>query len=93
MDFRFRKKISRLRRSGDSRRDEEDYPAAHGDLAGCRLGARHGRGRRPNRNVERLTVGDVAPAFTLRSRDGKRKVSLADFKGKKPVALVFGSYT
>lgn len=37
--------------------------------------------------------GDVAPLFTLESQDGKSKTSLADFKGKKPVVLFFGSYT
>ena len=38
-------------------------------------------------------VGDVAPAFTLKSLDGKSETDLASFKGKKPVLLFFGSYT
>lgn len=38
-------------------------------------------------------VGDTAPAFTLKSHDGKSETSLASFKGEKPVVLFFGSYT
>ena len=40
-----------------------------------------------------LKVGDEAPDFELRRLDGKGKVKLSSFKDKKPVALVFGSYT
>ena len=35
-----------------------------------------------------LSIGDPAPAFTLRDAEGK-DVSLSDFKGKKNVVLVF----
>jgi hypothetical protein len=36
-----------------------------------------------------------APAtdFTLTSPDGKTTITLSDYKGKKPVALIFGSFT
>lgn len=37
-------------------------------------------------------VGTKAPDFTLTDLDG-RKVSLADFKGKKHLLLEFGSIT
>lgn len=37
-------------------------------------------------------VGTEAPDFTLADLDG-RKVSLADFRGKKHVLLEFGSIT
>ena len=37
-------------------------------------------------------VGTAAPAFKLKSQDGKTEVDLAALKGK-PVMLVFGSYT
>jgi peroxiredoxin len=40
-----------------------------------------------------LKVGDAAPDFSLQSPDGKQKVTLSNFKNKKPVVLVFGSYT
>jgi hypothetical protein len=38
-------------------------------------------------------VGDVAPTFTLSRLDGTEKFDLAEFKGDKPVLLLFGSYT
>ena len=38
-------------------------------------------------------VGDIAPDFTLHDVDGENPVRLSDFQGKKPVALVFGSFT
>ena len=38
-------------------------------------------------------AGDPAPDFTLSSPDGARTVTLSTFRGKRPVVLVFGSYT
>jgi hypothetical protein len=38
-------------------------------------------------------AGDLAPDFTLRDISGTESVTLSDFRGKKPVALVFGSFT
>ena len=38
-------------------------------------------------------LGATAPAFRLTTHDGKRKVSLSDYRGKKPVVLTFGSFT
>jgi peroxiredoxin len=38
-------------------------------------------------------AGDMAPDFTLFDIDGQDSVTLSDFRGKKPVALVFGSFT
>ncbi len=38
-------------------------------------------------------IGDVAPNFTLPTHDGKRTISLRDYRGKKPVVLIFGSFT
>ena len=56
----------------------------------------HSRGRR-GRGEERVdhapAVGEEAPNFKLKSRDGKLEVELASFRGKKHVALIFGSYT
>jgi len=40
-----------------------------------------------------LKVGDTAPDFNLKRLHGKGRVKLSDFKGKKPVVLIFGSYT
>jgi hypothetical protein len=38
-------------------------------------------------------IDDLAPEFTLKTLDGKQTVSLGQFRGKKPVVLVFGSFT
>jgi len=40
-----------------------------------------------------LAVGDPAPDFELRARDGSGRVSLSSIRRDKPVVLVFGSYT
>src|SRR5581483_1974281 len=40
-----------------------------------------------------LHTGDTAPAFELPTADQKNVISLASFRGKKPVVLIFGSYT
>src|SRR5687767_10216863 len=40
-----------------------------------------------------LNVGSAAPDFSLETYDRKSKVQLSAFRGKKPVVLVFGSYT
>ena len=37
--------------------------------------------------------GDLAPNFTLDDVDGENRLELSDFRGKKPVALIFGSFT
>lgn len=38
-------------------------------------------------------AGDLAPDFTLTDSRGEDTVTLSDFRGQKPVALVFGSFT
>lgn len=38
-------------------------------------------------------VGDTAPDFTLFDVHGETSVTLSHFRGQKPVALIFGSYT
>ena len=40
-----------------------------------------------------LKVGDAALDFFLETYDRKSRVLLSSFRGKKPVVLVFGSYT
>ncbi len=37
--------------------------------------------------------GDAAPDFTLPTHDGSATVTLIDSRGKKPVVLIFGSFT
>jgi peroxiredoxin len=38
-------------------------------------------------------VGSEAPNFKLKTADGKSEIELTSLRGKKPVVLVFGSYT
>ena len=38
-------------------------------------------------------AGEVAPDFTVTDVTGTESVTLSAFRGKKPVVLVFGSYT
>jgi thiol-disulfide isomerase/thioredoxin len=45
------------------------------------------------RNPETLRAGDLAPEFSLKSPDGEKTVQLSDYRGAKPVVLIFGSYT
>jgi hypothetical protein len=43
--------------------------------------------------LEGPRLGERAPPFTLSTPDGKKEISLSDFRGKKPVVLIFGSFT
>jgi hypothetical protein len=45
------------------------------------------------RDPQSPKVGDLAPDFELQDPEGVTRVRLSDFRGKRPVALVFGSYT
>jgi peroxiredoxin len=38
-------------------------------------------------------VGDTAPDFELSDSGGENPVRLSDYRGKRPVALIFGSFT
>jgi hypothetical protein len=40
-----------------------------------------------------IDLGDQAPEFRLPTLDKTSEISLASFRGSKPVVLVFGSYT
>ena len=39
------------------------------------------------------TVGEIAPDFDLKRLGSEDRVRLSDFRGRRPVALAFGSYT
>src|SRR5205807_3446311 len=54
----------------------------HGLLAG-EIGSMH----------EGPALNAKAPDFTLSTEDGKKSVTLSDFRAKKPVVLIFGSFT
>jgi hypothetical protein len=38
-------------------------------------------------------AGDMAPDFELRDVHGENPVRLSGFRGQRPVALIFGSFT
>jgi len=38
-------------------------------------------------------VGDVAPDFKVKDLSGEHSASLSDFRGQRPAALIFGSFT
>lgn len=44
-------------------------------------------------DAEAPKEGDWAPDFTLFDLSGEKSITLSDFRGVKPVALVFGSFT
>ena len=44
-------------------------------------------------DLEAPKVGELAPDFALQDPSGRTAVRLADFRGVRAVALVFGSYT
>jgi len=58
-----------------------------------------GRPANPRRNAQRPAevvpqIGEVAPDFELPYvEDMEKTIKLSSFRGKKPVALIFGSYT
>jgi hypothetical protein len=60
-------------------------------------GARSGEVNTPpakgERHEDKLKEGDPAPDFSLPLADGKKEIKLSSFQGKKPVVLIFGSYT
>ena len=69
--------------------DERAKDGAWSPMGNRRRGPPPG-GRRPPQGA---AVGEPAPDFTLTSPDGDTTVTLSDFRDKRPVALVFGSYT
>jgi hypothetical protein len=64
----------------------------HGEKGGRFASTRRGASA-PDRAERRLESGDPAPDFDLARPKSDSRVRLSSFKGKLPVALVFGSYT
>ncbi len=44
-------------------------------------------------DIQAPRVGESAPDFELHDSNGENPVRLSEFKGEKPVALIFGSFT
>ncbi len=42
---------------------------------------------------EAPAVGTLAPDFALETDDGTATIRLSDFRGERPVVLIFGSWT
>ena len=42
---------------------------------------------------EDVFVGQKAPEFSLRTEDGDREYRLSQYRGRKPVVLIFGTFT
>lgn len=82
--------FARLDRNGDARLDASDFEGTD------RRGRRGAEGKRRPAARDResgAAEGTAAPDFTLEPLRGGNPVTLSSFSGKKPVALVFGSYT
>ncbi|MBX9878630.1 MAG: redoxin domain-containing protein [Candidatus Obscuribacterales bacterium] len=62
-------------------------------LAQPYLGGEHTKVRTNWRVPDKLRIGDAAPDFKLKTKDFTREVELSSFKGKRPVVLIFGSYS
>ena len=52
-----------------------------------------GQGRGVSRDDGAPKVGDIAPTFKLATLDGSEEVDIAQLIGKRPIILIFGSYT
>jgi len=55
--------------------------------------AQRGAGSRSGLGDLRTPDKLVPSDFTLKKMDGDEEVTLSQFQGKRPVALIFGSYT
>lgn len=71
--------------------------AAQNAARSKRFGAREGevitKAAREERHPDQLKVGEEAPDFTLADATGMNEFKLSEFRGKRPVVLVFGSLT
>ena len=57
-------------------------------------GQQRGGDRGPRRERSKsLQVGNLAPTFSLKSLDGTETFDLRSYRDKRPVLLLFGSYT
>ena len=85
-DYRQRRKAS----SGGQMPAREMLDAVGGDLTGLLRQAMEAVVQRDEMGPN---VGDVPQDFDLKLVGSEERVKLSSFKGQKPVALIFGSYT
>lgn len=62
-------------------------------MALCAVTTAQQRRAGDSRREGNLKIGDPAPDFDLKRLHEKGRVTLSSFKGKRPVVLIFGSYT
>lgn len=91
------KLLEKLDSNKDGMIDLAELRAYYLKMAAKRGGGRPGEIITPaakgERHKDRLKVGDPAPDFTLPTLKGDDEVTLSSFQGKKPVVLIFASYT
>ena len=85
-DYRAKRKAA----SGGQIPAREMLDAVGGDLTGIARQAMEAVALRDDMGPH---VGEVPTDFNLKRVGSKDRVRLSSFKGKKPVALIFGSYT
>jgi hypothetical protein len=94
-----RRMFARLDTNDDGKLSREELKPAESRLARflANQGGQPGEVNTPaakgERHKDQLEVGDVAPDFSLPRVKGEGEVKLSDFKGKRPVVLIFASYT
>lgn len=89
-----RDRLRRYDANKDGKVSKEEMQKARRQFGGGgKPGEVNTRPARGERHADKLKVGDKAPDFTLKDPSGKREVTLSSFQGKKPVVLIFGSYT
>ena len=88
MPERMQRMFNRLDANGDGVADQKEIEAFQG-----RMGGRSGGNNRESRRDDAPSVGTEAPQIALKRLGSEETVELASFRGKKPVVLVFGSYT
>jgi hypothetical protein len=90
---RMMEQFDRIDANKDGVLDRDELMAARRRGGGGRPGEVITPAAKGERLPDRLRVGDPAPDFTLPSVSGKGEVTLSRFRGKRPVVLIFASYT
>jgi hypothetical protein len=95
--------FDRLDRNGDGKLSREELAevkdrlerllGGKGKAAKDKPGEVNTPAAKGERHADRLKVGDAAPDFTLPDLSGKKTITLSSYRDKKPVVLIFGSFT
>lgn len=91
--FYRRLKASDANKDGKLSRDELKNVKMSGGPSNRRPGEVITGAAKGERYNDTLKAGDQAPDFTLSDPKGTRQVTLSKFREKRPVVLIFGSYT